>query len=71
MRRLLRRLIEDGVARGEFNVQDPELAARLVHSAMIKFCHPMVVVEHMHEDLDGQARAMAIFLSGALRADVL
>ena len=71
MRGLLRTLIEDGVTRGEFHVRDCDVAAGLTHSAIIKFCHPMVVVEHMHEDLEAQADAMAHFLSGALRAGVI
>lgn len=71
MRALLRTLIEDGAARGEFRVADPDLAAGLVHTAMMKYCHPLAVVEHMQEDLETQAEAMAGFLAGALRAGVV
>ena len=67
---LIRIVIEDGVQRGEFHVADPGRAAGLVHAALMKFCHPLAVVEHMDEDLAGQAEAMADFLAAALRAGV-
>ena len=71
MRAMLRIVIEDGVSRGEFQVRDLDRATGLTQSAMIKFCHPMIVVEHMHQDLEAQAEAMAAFLAAALRAGVI
>lgn len=65
---LIRIVIEDGVRRGEFSVTDSDRAAGLVHAAMMKFCHPLAVVEHVNEDLAEEAKAMAAFLAGALRS---
>ena len=68
MQQLIRIVIEDGVRRGEFAVTDSDRVASLVHAALMKFCHPLAVVEHMNEDLAAQAEAMADFLAGALRS---
>ena len=41
----LARIVADGVASGEFRQQDPVQAARLVHTATVRFCHPRLMVE--------------------------
>ena len=68
MRALIRTMIEDGVRRGEFQVGNVDAASGLTYAAMMKFCHPLAVVENMQEDLAGQAQAMARFIAGALRS---
>jgi AcrR family transcriptional regulator len=68
LRGLLRDIIADGAATGEFAVEDVDRAAGLAAIALLKFCHPLVVAEHIDEDLAGQAAAMAEFLIHALRA---
>jgi AcrR family transcriptional regulator len=42
---LLARVITDGMAAGEFAAADVELAARLVHVACVRYCHPRLMVE--------------------------
>jgi len=61
------RVIADGVARGEFAVPDPAVAARCVHTAIVRFCHPVLVVQ-CPEDFVPALDAMIEFLVGALRA---
>jgi AcrR family transcriptional regulator len=39
------KIIADGVAKGEFEPCDIETAAKLVHTATIRFCHPRLMVE--------------------------
>ncbi len=41
----LGRIIADGMASGEFAPGDPALAARLVRTACMRFCHPRLMVE--------------------------
>lgn len=64
---VLERVIADGVARGEFAVEDPAVAARCVHTAIVRFCHPVLVVQ-CPEDFVPALDAMIAFLMGALRA---
>jgi AcrR family transcriptional regulator len=45
MDEFLARIIADGIAAGEFRDQDPMMAARLVHTANVRFCHPRLMVE--------------------------
>ncbi len=68
LRAVLREIIADGAASGEFQVRDVDRAADLAAIALMKFCHPLVVAEHIDENLAGQAAAMADFLVNALRA---
>ena len=42
---LLENVIRDGMARGEFAAGDPKFAARLVHTACVRYCHPRMLVE--------------------------
>lgn len=43
--RMLCRLVAEGAAAGEFDVADPMVAARCVHSAIIRFCHPALIAQ--------------------------
>lgn len=45
MTRIMAKLIEDGVASGEFAPCDVPLTAALVHKATIRYCHPRLLVE--------------------------
>jgi AcrR family transcriptional regulator len=42
---ILAGILADGMARGEFRQADPRLAARCVHTAMVRFAHPRLMVE--------------------------
>jgi len=64
---VLERVIADGAGRGEFAVEDPALTARCVHTAIVRFCHPVLVVQ-CPEDFVPALDAMIAFLMGALRA---
>jgi AcrR family transcriptional regulator len=60
-------VIADGVAAGEFAPTDPERAARCVHAAILRFCHPVLVIKAdaaFMPTLD----EMTAFLLAALRA---
>jgi hypothetical protein len=43
--RMLPEIISQGNRAGEFNVSDSDLAAILVRSACIRYCHPRLMVE--------------------------
>lgn len=45
MQAILAQIIRDGIAAGEFRDADPDLAAILVYSACIRFCHPRLMAE--------------------------
>lgn len=40
---VLERVIVEGVRNGEFRVEDPQLAAACVHTAIVRYCHPVLV----------------------------
>jgi AcrR family transcriptional regulator len=42
---IYRRIIADGVASGEFSVDDVEVATRCAHVALVRFCHPGLIVQ--------------------------
>ena len=42
---MLCRLVADGARSGEFRVEEPMVAARCVHAAIIRFCHPALIVQ--------------------------
>jgi AcrR family transcriptional regulator len=68
IRSALRRIIADGVARGEFAGNlDQDAAATAAWCASLAFCHPTLVEQAIDEDLQGQARAVATTLLRAFR----
>jgi AcrR family transcriptional regulator len=42
---IYRRIVADGVASGEFTVDDVEIATRCAHVALVRFCHPGLIVQ--------------------------
>lgn len=67
---MLRRIIADGTATGEFNVHDPATAARAVLSATAKFHHPAHASEWDDPGLDEEFEAVwSVLLSGLAARD--
>jgi AcrR family transcriptional regulator len=46
---ILQQIIASGMAAGEFHPGDAALAARLVNTACIRFCHPRLMVDYEQE----------------------
>jgi AcrR family transcriptional regulator len=65
---MLASIIADGVAAGEFRVKDPAVAARCVHAAILKFCHPAMMAECAGEGIVPELEAMTSFLLAGLGA---
>jgi AcrR family transcriptional regulator len=42
---IFQRVVEDGIAAGEFTSADPVVASRCVQVALIRFCHPALLVQ--------------------------
>jgi AcrR family transcriptional regulator len=42
---IYRRIVADGVAKGEFAVANIDVATRCAHVAMVRFCHPGLIVQ--------------------------
>jgi AcrR family transcriptional regulator len=42
---IYRRIIAEGVATGEFTVADVDVATRCAHVALVRFCHPALIVQ--------------------------
>jgi len=70
LRALLASIIADGIADGTYPLPDSDRPARVVFTALGKVFNPTMIAHNSHEDLDGQAVALAGFLDGALRAGV-
>ena len=62
IRTVMARILADGVRRGEFPGLDAEDAASALLSARTRFCHPMMIADHLDDDLDAEARQMLRYL---------
>jgi AcrR family transcriptional regulator len=62
----LEEVIRSGMERGEFAKGDAQLAARLVHAACIRYCHPRLMVECADRPVPTSAQ-MVEFCIAALR----
>lgn len=70
LRAVLASIIADGIADGTYPLPESDRPARVVYSAMGRFFNPSLIAQNIHEDLDGQAAALAAFMDEALRAGV-
>lgn len=61
---MLCRLVADGARSGEFRVDDPMVAARCVHSAIVQFCHPALIAQCADEPGPGIEDMIAFLLRG-------
>jgi AcrR family transcriptional regulator len=64
---LIESVVASGMASGEFAKGDARLAAQLVHTACIRFCHPRLMVECADRP-DPTSAQMVDFCLAALRA---
>jgi AcrR family transcriptional regulator len=67
IRRMMAAIIADGVAAGEFDVDDIDVAAHCFQAAMISSCHP-VIIEHRLRGGEDIEATLAPMLAFALRA---
>jgi AcrR family transcriptional regulator len=61
---MLKRIVGEGVAAGEFDVPDVVIAARCVQTAFIRFCHPALIVQCADEPGPGLDEMIAFLLRG-------
>ena len=73
MTELVRQVLEDGVARGEFRIPDPAAAAGVVRDSVTVFVHPAHVEQAVVAGLDMEPRLQAVIdtLVTAFAADGL
>jgi AcrR family transcriptional regulator len=64
---LIERIIADGVASGEFAPTDVARTAKCVHTAVMCFCHPVIVAQKMDDETRPRPDEMAALLLMALR----
>ncbi|KAB7739339.1 TetR family transcriptional regulator [Parvibaculum sedimenti] len=60
-------ILEDGVRKGEFEIDDIEGTAAVMIAAMVKFHNPIMVAQYHGESLIEQANALADFMLKAIK----
>jgi AcrR family transcriptional regulator len=70
IRRVMAGIIADGVASGEFEVDDVETAAACFQAALISSCHPVIIEHRLRggEDIEATVDPMLAFALRALGA---
>ncbi len=63
---MMARIIADGVAAGDFAVEDPLVASRCIHAGLIKFCHPQMIAQCAAGDPGPDIETMVKFLMRGL-----
>jgi AcrR family transcriptional regulator len=68
IRTIIEVILRDGIESGEFERIEPRETSLLILTAMVAFCHPLMLAEGLRdgEDLDTQARATIRFLLRAI-----
>jgi AcrR family transcriptional regulator len=68
IRTIIEVILRDGIESGEFERIEPRETSLLILTAMVAFCHPLMLAEGLRdgEDLETQARATIRFLLRAI-----
>jgi hypothetical protein len=69
LRSQVARIIRDGVARGDFRVDDAERAAAAVVDATARFHHPHLVLQSAGRPVEAAANAVVDLLIAGLRTE--
>ena len=64
----LGQIVNDGVALGEFPKKDPQRTGKIVHTALVCFCHPVIVAQKLEDEERVRPDEMAEFLIAALKS---
>ncbi len=64
----LGQIVNDGVALGEFPKKDPQRTGKIVHTALVCFCHPVIVAQKLEDEERVRPEEMAEFLIAALKS---
>ena len=64
---LIESILRSGVETGEVGAIDPQQASRVILGCLTRFCHPLVIQQHLDDDLEAEAQATVRFLARALR----
>jgi len=67
---MLEQIIASGMAAGEFHSGDAALAARLVNTACIRFCHPRLMAEYEQEPEPALDHMLDFCLAALVRVPV-
>lgn len=57
-------IVAEGARSGEFQVEDPMIAVRCVHAAIIRFCHPALIVQCANEPGPNLEEMISFLLRG-------
>lgn len=59
---MVAKALADGIASGVFVPHDPQAVSQIILGASVRFCHPLLVAQHIDEDLEANLRATVAFL---------
>ncbi len=62
--RIMAEIIHDGIASGDFRVTDPQIASRCVHTAIMRFCNPSIMMECLDMDVPTLEQMTEFVLGG-------
>ncbi|MFG1212985.1 TetR/AcrR family transcriptional regulator [Xanthobacter flavus] len=63
------RVLADGIAQGVFVAHDPSKVSRQIQSALLRFCHPILVAQHIDEDQEGALRESLRFILRSIEVE--
>jgi len=64
---ILESILRSGIETGEVGAIDPAETAQVIFGCFTRFCHPLVIEQHLDDDQEAQAVATVRFLARALR----
>lgn len=62
IRTLVAKVLEDGVREGVFVPHDPRVVSQIILGAMVLYCHPLLVAQHIDDHLETNLDATVAFL---------
>jgi len=66
---MIAKVLAEGIESGVFVPHDPGMASQIILGACVRYCHPVLVVQHIDEDLEAGLRASLSFILRSIEVE--
>ncbi|MDI4654865.1 TetR/AcrR family transcriptional regulator [Xanthobacter autotrophicus] len=66
---MIAKVLDEGMESGIFVPHDARMASQIILGACVRYCHPVLVAQHIDEDLEAGLRASLIFILRSIEVE--
>ncbi|MDI4665198.1 TetR/AcrR family transcriptional regulator [Xanthobacter autotrophicus] len=66
---MIAKVLAEGIESGVFLPHDPGMASQIILGACVRYCHPVLVAQHIDEDLEAGLKASLTFILRSIEVE--